>query len=343
LSSVSSQSLSFLGSSRGVSRAAWTAVLASYHLAGRGGAVSRLYHRVRGGVDYNEPSLLLNVLGRDLRRWAGDSGVLIVDHPAVVGALGGRPDVWYIHGELVAPPEAIVRKAARIFVPREETAGEFLRGGVYPEQVLVTGVCVEVGLVPQAIERANARRERIRSGAPLTVAFFSSGAEPGAHVRAIAAAAAALAGSSHRAMVFARGGGQLEAAVRAATPGAEIVTFSGREDLDRVTAERFEYFDAVVSPPHERSNWAIGLGVPFFLVGPDIGPFAPRNRSMLLRAGVASEIEDEGKAARFPEHLDGLREEGLLLRMSEMGGGMPVDGFRRAAAMLLAERERRAG
>lgn len=329
--------------SRGMSRAAWNTVRASYRLAGRGGPVAALYHRVRGNVDYDRDSALLRTLGRDLRRWAVDDGVVVVDHPAVVGALGGRPDVWYFHGELVAPPEAMVRKAVRIFVPKEEVAGEFVRGGLHPEQMLVTGVCVEQDLAVDAFERAKARRERISGSGPLTLAFFSSGAEPEAHVRALAAGAAAIAASRHRAIVFARRGGALEAAGGGGAGGArpEIVPFDGRAELDRKTAERFPELDAVVSPPHERSNWAIALGVPFFLVGPDIGPFAPRNRSLLLRSGVAAEIRDEAEARELPALVDDLRAKRLLLRMSEMGVGGAIDGFRRAARMLAEEARRR--
>lgn len=337
--------------SRGLPLLAWRSVRASYRLAGRGGPIASLYHRVRGNVDYDRESLLLRVLGADLRRWAGNGGIVVVDHPAVVGALGGRPDVWYFHGELVAPPEAIVRKAARILVPREDVAAELLRAGLRPEQVVVTGVCVEPGLVTEAAGRAEARRARIRGDGPLTLAFFSSGAEPAAHVRALAAAAHATAAAGHDAIVFARQGGALERAVRdgggtagaAAPAGAagtaipEIVPFDGRPDLDARTAERFTAFDAVVSPPHERSNWAVALGVPFFLVGPDIGPFAPRNRALLLRAGVAAEIRDESDAAALPARLADLRAKGLLLRMSESGTAGPIDGFRRAARLLEEE------
>lgn len=333
--------------SRGLSLAAWKAVRASYRTAGRGGAVSSLYHRLRGTMDYDRESFLLRVLGRDLKRWAGEDGVVVVDHPAVVGALGGRADVWYFHGELVAPPEAVVRRAARVLVPREDVAGEFVRGGLRPEQVLVTGVCVENELVDGAPGWASARRERIRSGAPLTIAFFSSGAEPVAHVETLAAGAAAVAASPHRAIVFAARGGRLEAAVRreAARTGSapEVVTFDGRAELDRLTAERFALFDAVVTPPHERSNWAVALGVPFLLVGPDIGPFAPRNRALLLGSGVAAEIADAADARKLPETIERLRADGRLLRMSENGADPAPRGFRRAAELLADEVTRRGG
>jgi hypothetical protein len=328
------------GVSRGLSRAAWRCVRGAYVNAGRGGVASSLYRAARGRADYDRDSPALRILGRDLRRWAGGDGIVIVDHPAVVGALGGRNDVWYFHGELAAPPEAVVRRAARVFVPREDVAAAFVRGGCHADRILVTGLCVDGDLVADASENAAARRRRIATGEPLTVAFFSSGSEPPRHVAAIAAAARTLGGSPHRGVVFAARGRRLEAAV--AGGGAELVAFGDRTELDRETAARFPEFDTVVSPPHERSHWAVGLGVPFFLVGPDIPPFAPRNRALLLEEGVAVSLDDAG-AARFPALLDGLRAEGTLLRMAEAGVGPPVDGFRVAARLLLEELERRGG
>jgi hypothetical protein len=82
--------------------------------------------------------------------------------------------------------------------------------------------------------------------------------------------------------------------------------------------------------------------LPFLLVGPDLGPFAPRNRSLLLRAGVAAEIESAAAARRLAEIVTGLRSSGRLLRMSEMGVGLPFRGFERAAELLIEEADRRA-
>jgi hypothetical protein len=180
-----------------------------------------------------------------------------------------------------------------------------------------------------------ARRARLASSAPLAVAFFSSGAEPTRHVAALAAGAASVVRAGHRAIVFSKRKGRLEAAVRAG--GAEVVRFDGREELDRVTAARFAELDTVVSPPHERSNWAVALGVPLLLVGPDVGPFAPRNRAILLRAGVAAEVESAAAARQLGATLDALRSSGRLLSMSEKGAGPPFLGFERAADLLIEE------
>ncbi|HMB69143.1 MAG TPA: hypothetical protein VKU85_07515, partial [bacterium] len=172
--------------------------------------------------------------------------------------------------------------------------------------------------------------------------FFSSGAEPPRHVEALAAGAAALARSgAHAAVVFAVRGGRLDR-VLAGVAGVEVVTFPGRAELDRVTAHHFPRFDVVVSPPHERSNWAAALGLPFLLVGPDIGPFAPRNRRWLLDHGVAAEIIDADHARRLPGQLDELRGSGRLLAMSERGE-RPCPGFDEAARFAIREVERRSG
>ena len=333
--------------SRGGARAAWDLVHKLYRVAGRGGPISEFYARLRKDSDYNRDSVLLRVLGDDLRKWAAEPGMVLVDHPAVVGALGGRADVWYVHGEMIAPPEAIVRRATRVFVPTEETAGDFMRGGMSPQRLVVTGVCIENELVPTALEGIEARRERIGGPGPLTVAFFSSGAEPPRHVEALVAAASAIGREGkHRAWVFARRDGLLLTALAAAGGGAipdgvEVRTFHDRLSLDQITASAFGEIDCVVSPPHERSNWAAALATPFFLVGPDIGPFAPRNRDLLLRRGVAAELSLE-QARDFSNLLDDLRREGQLQRMSNLSGGVPYRGFERIAEVLTAECERRA-
>jgi hypothetical protein len=244
-----------------------------------------------------------------------------------------------VHGELVAPPEAVVRGASGVLVPTDEVAGAFVAGGVPAERVHVTGLCPENELVEGAEAAADARLERLRRGGPFTLGLFSSGAEPDAHVATLAEAARAAVRTGHAVLAVAARGGRLARAVRrAAGPlrgESALLEFDGRDDLDRTTAEIFPRLDVVLSPPHERSQWALGLGVPFLLVGPDLGPFAPRNRALLLARGVAMEIADPDAAARLPETLAELGGRGLLARMAGNGRGRPIDGFRRAAGILV--------
>ena len=62
-----------------------------------------------------------------------------------------------------------------------------------------------------------------------------------------------------------------------------IVLYTNREEENRATETLFENFDYFVSPSHERTNWALGLGLPMFLLHPLIGPFSPINREILIK------------------------------------------------------------
>lgn len=325
------------GISRGISLRAWKGVRASYEMAGSGQFASSLYRHLRGHPNYDGDSWKIRILGRDLRKWARDKRVVVVDHPLLAGALRGHPRVWYMHGEMAVPRESAVRSAARIFVPSEDSANLFALLGIERSRLCTTGLCIERSLRDQADKCLPERHRRYESNGPLTAAFFSSGAEPVSHVKTLVGAAIAFARAGHRSLVFAARGGRLERVAGVTSqPRLEVVSFTNRSNLDQRTASEFPTIDVLVSPPHERSTWAVGLGLPIFLVGPDIGPFAPLNRAMLFRKEVAAEIDLE-RAERFPEMIAGLRSRGRLVEMSRNGWGPPIDGFACAARMLCEE------
>ena len=85
----------------------------------------------------------------------------------------------------------------------------------------------------------------------------------------------------------------------------------------------------------------MALGLPFLLVGPDLGPFAPRNREILRRRRVAVPLSSAMEAVALPARLDRLRREGILAEMADRGSGVPYRGFQRAADILAAEARRR--
>jgi len=324
------------GVSRGMALRAWKGVRASYEMAGSGSFASSIYRRLRGHPDYEKDDWKIRILARDIRKWARHRHAVVVDHPLVAGALRGHPRIWYMHGEMCVPHESAVRSAAGIFVPNEDTANLFVSHGIERSRLRTTGLCIERSLRVQAAHCFTERQRRLGSNVPLTAAFFSSGAEPAAHVKALAAAAIAFAQAGHRALVFAARGGRLERAVGFTSQNLEILSYASRAGVDQRTASEFPSIDVFVSPPHERSIWAVGLGLPIFLVGPDLGPFAPLNRAMLFRKEVAAEIHAEN-AERFPEIVATLRSRGRLAEMSRNGWGPPIDGFACAARMLCEE------
>ena len=67
------------------------------------------------------------------------------------------------------------------------------------------------------------------------------------------------------------------------------------------------------------------------LVGPDIGPFPPTNREILLAAGVARALDAVPEAGQLGERLEAWRSSGDLEAMSRAGEGRSIEGFRVAA------------
>jgi hypothetical protein len=336
-----------------VGRRLWTMARSLYRRGSSPGPAATIYKRLRSGADYNRDSVALRMMRRSLTiDPATDTFPTVVAHPLLVAILRGHQRILYQHGEVVTPPEAVVRGAATVFVPTAEAAGPFLEAGYKDGQVVVTGPCIESQLLAQAEEAKRRRLMRCASEQPLTGAFFSSGAEPRVHVEKLVAAALSTATAGGTALVFAREHGWLHthfvtAARQAALPwqvvtptnppllhlsGSALILYQSREQLDRRTQHLFKYVDYVVSPAHERSNWALGLELPMYVLTPNIGPFAPRNHDLLLRHKACHTIEDLNTAGQFSDLLSRHRSQGLLLAMNEQEQRYPeTNGFAAAA------------
>lgn len=342
------------GASGVVPRQLWRLMRTLYRRGSSPGVAAVIYRRLRAHGDFRRPGMALQLAGRSIRsRFGGSDGAVIVAHPLLVAILRGRPRLYYQHGEVVTPPEAVMPGAEVVFVPTEAAAVPFVAAGYERARVIVTGLCVEPDLVPQAGSCYRERAERLVRQGPLTGAFFSSGAEPRPHTALLAAAACSAARSGGVAIVFAQAGGRLAAETRerareagiridsaAAGQAVSLVEFDSRAALDREVVRGFARFDYVVAPPHERTHWGLGLGLPMFLPGPDVGPFAPLNRRRLEEAGVARALESAGQAEAFGAELDAMREAGMLRNMADAGfGGHPIDGFARAAEYLVSRLE----
>jgi len=342
--------------SSGLSLMAWKAVRLAYRKGASEGIAGKLYARIRHGADYNRPSLMLNLLGRQIRRTAmEDPEAIVVAHALLVAILKGKPGLIYQHGELAAPSEAVVRGADFVLVPTKQAADVFIGGGYRKDQVVVTGLCLEPALVRQAGDCFEDRLLRINGQEPLTGAFFSSGAEPKAHVEKLVNTVIHAVVSGGKAILIAQQGGRFVKAAAHAfdrlnisadfitsadfipveSSAALIAEYSGRRELDIFTARLFHRFDYFVAPSHERTNWALGLGLPMFTVEPTFGPFSPLNQEILLRAGVAESL-DLNRASTFGVRLKDLRQHGILNDMARNGWNKhEINGFEKAADFLL--------
>ena len=342
--------------SKGLAEIGWKTARWLYRKGSSGGVVGAVYNKLRAS-DTNQPGLLLKLMGQEIVRfYREESNPLLVAHPTLVTILRGRPNLIYQHGELIAPDQALVEGAAYILVPTQTVAERFIAAGYREEQVIVTGLCIEPPLVRQAADSFQLRLRRFDSDRPLTAALFSSGAEPTPHIEKLIAATRSLIDSVHRAIVFAEQGGKLEKASRplvaagdltplsdraeAAEPSASsslLVSFTNRRELNAITAKLFPQFDLIVSPAHERVNWALGLGLPIFLLEPSIGPFAPLNRDLVLARGCGLLLNDLDSANKLGETLASCRRSGDLTSFASAGWGKKsIEGFANIAAWLQA-------
>jgi hypothetical protein len=270
--------------------------------------------------------------------------------------LADEAEVLYQHGEAVAPSESLARGARKVFVPLQTVAEQFVQAGYPREDVLVTGLCVEPALVSQAADAFSSRLSRYDGDNPLTGAFFTSGAEPRAHVQSLVIASLAVAGSGGNALVFAHEGGRLHRecerafrtaglplvrlgefdALPATMPVAALAVYRNRREETALTARLFQHLDYLVAPSHERTNWSLGLGLPQFVVEPCIGPYSPLNRDLLVARDVAEAMPSAREAVTFDKRLRKLRRDGVLRHRARSGWEhLTIRGFARIAEYLM--------
>ncbi len=285
------------------------------------------------------------MLGHNLReRFAGYNGVCLVDHPLLAHILAPVCRVAYIHGEIAAPGVSAVPDAWRTFVPLEATRQKLLAVGCEPSAVVVTGLLVEPDLVAAAEASYQGRLLRLESHRPLVVGLFLSGARPRPHVARLTACVESLAKSGHRSFVFSGPGASCAAEMRSELgrrgvpdDAVHVVSARGRNDETRRTAELLPSLDVMVAAAHERTNWAVGLGLPMFALLPHIGPFARENFDFAAAQGVCLPLATQRDAAALGSALDALHRDGGLASMSRAGWGRyAINGAANAAREVLS-------
>ncbi len=219
-----------------------------------------------------------------------------------------------------------MKKAWRILVPLEYTASRLVAAGISRENLCICGLFIEPEIAAVAPAAFAERQQRLSSSAAtLTIGFFTSGAYPAPHLRAIDTAVASVLAAGHQVLVFA-GCGQSR------LKSCEARTFSSRQEENCATAASFTQLDCLVAAAHERTNWAVGLGLPMFALLPHIGPFAHENFGFAEAQGVClplSEPENFGREIRKLHH------QGRLAEMSAAGWEkFPITGAETAASYL---------
>ncbi len=329
-----------------------------YRRGGSRGPWGWLYALFRKGAEAGGQNFSSAILRRAFENYPSDELIetVVVSHPILVGVLPRRLKIIYQHGELVAPRGALVEGADEVLVPTEKVAEMFVQAGYLREQIFVSGLCIEPGAVGVAVEAYRSRHERIDQTVPLIGLFVSSGAEPYQHVKAIISSVTSCNRVGIRTIVLARQGGKLETEVKRMghKTGLQITDLQGissgnldwgecsviafRSNLEESQAIGYllPQIDFFVGPPHERTNWALGLGLPMFALTPCIGPFAPLNMQLLESSGTTVTLGSSRDAEFLGETVTELRRTGQLGRMAECGwGNFSINGFERIAEHLL--------
>ncbi len=356
LSQKTNQSIPFFSVfdlSRRASKFAWNAVHRLYRFGSQGGISTIAYNLIRS--QRSENRRLIALLGRDLRNcFKGFRGLCLVEHPVVARILRNCCSIYYIHGEVAAPPSSAVYSADKIFVPLEYTRKRFIEHNVSPSCLSVTGLMIEPELITTAKDSFHKRLERLRSNPILNIGFFTSGAYPFEHIEKILKAIISLKGK--RPILFAgydwtklnllkrkliKAGFQINYDSDNSENGFKggDITVVYRSDRIKDTGRAvglIPTIDIFVAAAHERTNWALGLGIPMFVLYPMIGPFARENFDFAQNSGVIYSLDSLEKARKFREIVDRLRSDGTLIKMAQNGfGKYPIDGFEKTAVEII--------
>ncbi len=329
--------------SKGLSLLSWKFVAWLYSISGKGGLHTRFYNFIRKrSQKRSEDSLATKLLGRDLKKTYKDfAGICLVDHPIIAKALAGVCRVWYVHGEIAVPVECGIRGVERILVPLDETKERLIVQGAEENTIMVCGLMIEPPLVQNAEKTFQERLKRIRSGQPLTIGFFTSGAYPKEHMEKIMLGAESVIQKKMKAIIFCGTNPRKLERVRskARSWGIKMVEDRGKssqrnEEFDLMLVGRktrqedtqravqlVPHLDVFVAASHERTNWAVGLGLPMMVLFPLIGTFASQNFEFAQRQKVVYTVESLGKAKNLGQLLRDLRQKERLLDMAQKGFG----------------------
>jgi|GEM_PF-276083 len=345
--------------SKGVSLLCWKFLSWLYSISGKGGVQTKFYNLIRKRSQKGlKDSLATKILGRDLKRaYKNFPGICLVEHPLVARSLTGVCRVWYVHGEIAAPAECAVKGVEKILAPLNETKEKLILQGAEKEEVVVCGLMIEPPLVEGAERAYQQRLERIsKSDLPLTVGFFTSGAYPKEHMEKIMLGAFSVIQNKMKAIIFCGtnphrfewvknkvrnwGAKIIEDKEQTSHQNEEfdlkLVTRHTRQEDTQSAVQAIPHLDVFLAASHERTNWAIGLGLPMFILFPLIGTYAFQNFEFAQRQKVVYPLDSPEKAKNLGEILSGLRESGELLQMAQNGFGVhSINGIDKAVSYFM--------
>jgi hypothetical protein len=355
------QCLSVIPESHGISKFGWHVVKILYQVGSRGGRVSAIYSGFRKSQSVSDrSSLFMGILRRDLlRQLSGFTGKCLVAHPVIAAMLKERHRVFYLHGEIAAPLESAVAGLDKIYVPISETGDMMVERGVDVNSVKVTGLILEPELSDDVVSCAEARVRRINdSDMPLQIGFFISGAYPSVHVDSMIRGAVSCDAIGLKVRFFwGTSRRQVKRLLRrlrkyfnavliddtgeAPAVNSDDVVVVTADDRESETISSLRYLpslDVICAAPHERTNWAVGAGLPMIAIVPPVGTFAPQNLEYMRKMGCCKSISTREEFDRLGDMVLQMRTSGRLETMVQNGLAITsINGAQEVALDLFAD------
>ncbi|MFH2037557.1 MAG: hypothetical protein ABIJ45_14245 [Candidatus Zixiibacteriota bacterium] len=339
--------------SKGLSYLLWKIVDFAYKFGSQGGIIGQLYSFLRQKRNPQKKGLIEKILGRHIRKYIQSNRYpTIIAHPILVPMIADLTDIYYQHGEIAVPPEALVIGARKIYIPIDYSLKSYDKYLAYKNICQLSGLCLPKIIIQEAQANYRLRISRLERGEKPIGAFFSSGAEPIDHLKKIIRTVNSLKNSGYKSILIYKKDGTSAKMVKKYFGSSYLsslpnltnnlkdqniitLTFSNRNDLSEIEAALMPHIDYFVAPSHERTNWAVGLGLPMFILHPIIGTFSPLNRKFLLDNGVAIDIDSDKKADRFADILARCVKDKIMISMAQNGWNKyDLNGFMTIAKSL---------
>ncbi|MEO0090081.1 MAG: hypothetical protein ABIK59_04115 [candidate division WOR-3 bacterium] len=240
------------------------------------------------------PNFIIGKLKKELIKFLPkEKYLIIVSHPILAKALEEKENLYYLHCENAFPKEAVCN-AKKIFVPLEITKEKAIAYGIDKEKIVVTNLFVEKELANLKEISYKKRLKRIEKKEKLSCAIFLSGAYPKVHIKKILRYVKYLIANNIRTFLFSGidYSYYLYFQRKLFIEGVYVIRSKNWEEEIKKFQEIFLDIDFFIAASHERTNWALGLSLPMFVLTPFIGSYAYENYEIAKNYGVALLLEE---------------------------------------------------
>mgnify|MGYP000305148032 CR=1 FL=1 len=237
------------------------------------------------------PNFLIKEIRKEIEKFLPkEETIIIVSHPILAKTLNDK-NLYYLHGEIAFPKEAIC-KAKKIFVPLAVTKEKAKSYGIKEENIIITNLFVEKELAVLKARAYEERIKRLKDKKRLSCAIFLSGAYPKPHVKKIIKYSKILLENNIKLYLFSFPKYYSYFERKLFPYGINLIKIYDWEDEIKKFSKIFLDIDFFIAASHERTNWALGLSLPMFVLTPFIGSYAEENYEIVKNYNACLLIDE---------------------------------------------------